>query len=70
MVSMWPGGQYQHPSVEGVADTIKSRHEAQQLVKKSLRKAHKRMKLYVDKKRVERSFQVGDYVYLKLNPSR
>lgn len=49
---------------------LQNKQEAHQFIKESLRKALECMKLYADKKRVERSFQVGDYVYLKLKPYR
>jgi hypothetical protein len=38
------------------------------LVRQQLLRAQQRMKLQADKRRSERSFQVGDMVYLKLQP--
>lgn len=40
----------------------------QQLLQDNLSKAQERMKLYADKRRSEREFQVGDIVFLKLQP--
>jgi ribosomal protein L21E len=40
----------------------------QSLVKQHLARAQDRMKRQADKGRSERSFQVGDSVYLKLQP--
>lgn len=40
----------------------------QQLLKDNLSKAQERMKHYVDMRRSDRTFQVGDMVYLKLQP--
>jgi ribosomal protein L21E len=38
------------------------------LIKQNLLQAQARMKAQADKKRQEREFQVGDWVYLKLQP--
>jgi hypothetical protein len=35
-----------------------------------LQKAQSRIKIYVDKLRIERSFEIGDWVYLCLQPYR
>jgi hypothetical protein len=40
------------------------------LLQKNLSKAQQRMKKYADANRTERSFQVGDFVYLKMQPFR
>jgi hypothetical protein len=40
----------------------------QDLIKQHLSRAQERMKRQADKKRSERSFTVGDFVYLKLHP--
>lgn len=37
-------------------------------LKDSLAKSQNRMKMYADKKRIDRSFQVGEQVLLKLQP--
>ncbi|KAL5712760.1 hypothetical protein ACHQM5_014900 [Ranunculus cassubicifolius] len=49
---------------------ILDRSEAVALIKENLVNAQQRMKKYADTKRSERSFQVGDMVYLKLQPYR
>ncbi|KAL2232584.1 UNVERIFIED_CONTAM: Transposon Ty3-G Gag-Pol polyprotein [Sesamum indicum] len=41
-----------------------------QLLKDNLLQAQQRMKLYADKRRVDRKFEVGDEVFLKLQPYR
>ncbi|XP_075092310.1 uncharacterized protein LOC142172560 [Nicotiana tabacum] len=46
------------------------RQQMQQLLKDNLTKAQERMKYYADKRRIDREFQVGDLVYLKLQPYR
>ena len=38
------------------------------IVKHNLERAQTRMKMQADKNRTERSFTVGDWVYLKLQP--
>lgn len=53
-----------------VAAFVKERLATQQLLKENLQKSQERMKCYADKKRTEREFQVGDEVYLKLQPYR
>lgn len=49
---------------------LRNRRDMQQLIKNNLIKAQERMKWYSDKKRIDRSFLVGDQVYLKLQPYR
>lgn len=39
-------------------------------VKENLQLAQDTMKLYADKKRIEREFEVGDWIYLKLQSYR
>ena len=41
-----------------------------QQVKQNLQKAEERMKIFVDKKRSDRVFQIGDWVWLKLQAYR
>ena len=43
-----------------------NRELAMEVIKTNLHKAQERMKHYVDKHGQDRSFQVGDMVYLKL----
>lgn len=40
------------------------------VLKENLDKAQNRMKVNADKKRTEREFNVGDWVFLKLQPYR
>ncbi|KAL0449608.1 UNVERIFIED_CONTAM: Retrovirus-related Pol polyprotein from transposon.6 [Sesamum latifolium] len=49
---------------------LKDRHKMIELFKSNLHEAQNRMKHYADKKRTERVFQVGDSVYLRLQPYR
>jgi hypothetical protein len=53
------------PDVESM---LLDRATATALVRQQLLRAQQRMKLQADKRRSERSFQVGDLVYLKLQP--
>jgi hypothetical protein len=45
---------------------LKEKEDMNKLVQQQLLRAQQRMKSQADKKRMERSFQVGDSVYLKL----
>ena len=47
---------------------MKEREEAFQLLRKQLLKAQDQTKIQADKKRTERKFEVGDLVFLKLQP--
>ncbi|KAJ4759850.1 polyprotein [Rhynchospora pubera] len=49
---------------------FKERQKALSQLKDSLSKAQSRMKKYADLKRTERTFAVGDWVYLKIQPYR
>jgi hypothetical protein len=53
---------------QGVASVIQDRAQQIEILKEHLTKAHNRMKLFADRQRTERSFQVGDKVLLKLQP--
>ncbi|XP_026378599.1 uncharacterized protein LOC113273044 [Papaver somniferum] len=57
-------------SVANVDEYLVQRNYMQELLKESLLNAQERMKLYADKKRTDRSFVVGDWVYLMLQPYR
>ncbi|XP_026459821.1 uncharacterized protein LOC113360534 [Papaver somniferum] len=57
-------------SVASVEEYLKQRYEVLNLLRENLHKAQEIMKLYDDTKRVDRSFDVGDMVYLKLHPYR
>ena len=54
--------------VEVVDDYLQSRQQVMSLLKQNLLLAQERMKVQVDKHRVERSFLEGDWVYLRLQP--
>ena len=56
--------------VEAVDVHLKSRHQILSLLKHNLVLAQERMKLQTDKHRSEKSFEVGQWVYLKLQPYR
>ena len=47
---------------------MKTRQELMQHIQHNLARAQQRMKLQADKNRQERSFAVGDWVYVKLQP--
>jgi hypothetical protein len=47
---------------------LKERADLLPLIRHHLERAQRRMKAQADKKRLERSFQVGEWVYLKLQP--
>jgi Chromo (CHRromatin Organisation MOdifier) domain len=57
-------------SNQSVNDLITERQTTVKLLKQQLIKAQERMKKFSDKKRSERKFSVGDWVYLKLQPYR
>ncbi|GKD31149.1 retrotransposable element Tf2 [Tanacetum coccineum] len=57
-------------NVEAVDRTLHAREQTIQLLKFNLKKAQDRMKSQADKRRSEREFKEGDWVYLKLQPYR
>lgn len=57
-------------NVEAVDSVLQSRDEILEILKTNLTKAQRKMKLYADQQRTDKSFQVGDWVYLKLKPYR
>lgn len=57
-------------TVEAVEDMLHQRNIMIQLAKNNLKAAQERMKIYVDKNRTGRCFDVGDWVYLRLQPYR
>ncbi|XP_026434589.1 uncharacterized protein LOC113332128 [Papaver somniferum] len=57
-------------SVKVVEYYLKQRYSTLDILKESLHKAQERMVHYANEKRIDRSFQVGDAVYLKLQPYR
>ncbi|XP_078170149.1 uncharacterized protein LOC144564426 [Carex rostrata] len=54
--------------VESVNLLLKDRQQALSQLKANLAKAQNRIKQFADRKRSERSFEKGDWVYLKLQP--
>lgn len=57
-------------TAEVVDRSLQAREAVIKLLKFYLQRAQNRMKILVDKKRTEKEFQVGDFVYLKLQPYR
>jgi ribosomal protein L21E len=55
-------------TVPDLADWLQNRSLLTKLVQQQLLRAQQRMKAQADAKRSEREFQVGDMVYLKLQP--
>ena len=55
-------------TVQAVEDEMKSRDFILTLARENLQEAQTRMKLYADKKRKEREYNVVDWVYLRLRP--
>lgn len=53
-----------------MAAALSSRDNTLLLLKENLKVARDRMKTYVDLHRTEREFQVGDFVYLQIQPYR
>ena len=47
---------------------LQDRQQLFSLLKHNLNVAQERMKWFTDKKRVDRSFEVGDWVYLRFQP--
>lgn len=63
-------GPYFEAKLPEVHDFLQSRQAMTKLLKDNLISAHNRMKKCVDLKRSDRVFEVGDMVYLKLQPFR
>ncbi|KAJ4784848.1 polyprotein [Rhynchospora pubera] len=68
--SQIPMGHPPKSAVEAVNKMFEERHQLNLQLKEHLMKAHERMKRYADTKRIERMFNVGDWVYLKMQPYR
>jgi hypothetical protein len=56
--------------VEAVAAELVDRDEALRQLKHHLLRPQQEMKKYADKKRRDVSFEVGEWVFLKLRPHR
>uniref|UniRef100_A0A2N9HAD2 Integrase catalytic domain-containing protein n=1 Tax=Fagus sylvatica TaxID=28930 RepID=A0A2N9HAD2_FAGSY len=56
--------------VEAVDNYLYIRQQALSLLKTNLVAAQERMKLQANKNRIEKEFQVGDWVYLRLQPNQ
>ncbi|KAJ3684341.1 hypothetical protein LUZ61_013505 [Rhynchospora tenuis] len=65
-----PLGDIIKSSDQAVHTFLQDRQKALSQLKDSLSKAQSRMKKYADLKRTERTFAVGDWVYLKIHPYR
>ncbi|KAE8658878.1 Choline/ethanolaminephosphotransferase 1 [Hibiscus syriacus] len=65
-IMVWPT----YTSVQSVSEIMANREHMRQLVKHQLELASNRMKQQADKSITERVFQVGELVYLKLQPYR
>ena len=61
---------YSHSKVAAVEDHLRDRRRLDDLLKKNLQEAQDRMKLYADQNMSKRTFSVGDWVYLRLQPYR
>jgi transposase InsO family protein len=57
-------------SVQAVEDTLKTREFILSLIRENLQDAQARMKLFADRLRTFREFDIGDWVYLRLRPYR
>jgi hypothetical protein len=51
-------------------EVLKDAEKQVQMVRESLKVAQTRQKIYADKRRRDLSFEVGDFVYLKVPPMR
>jgi hypothetical protein len=56
--------------VPGAKDWVEESHRILQSAKENLQSAQNQQKIYADRHRVERSFEVGDLVFLRLQPYR
>ncbi|KAJ1690028.1 hypothetical protein LUZ63_014183 [Rhynchospora breviuscula] len=68
--TLLPMGDVVRSTNPAVNNLLKDRQRALVHIKNNLIKAQNRMKKYADLKRSERSFQVGDWVYLCVKPYR
>ena len=61
-------GPYQTIKNAAVESYLTERKKVEAIIRDNLQKAQSRMKHFADRRRVERKFEVGDWVYLKLQP--
>uniref|UniRef100_A0A6N2KZ88 Integrase catalytic domain-containing protein n=1 Tax=Salix viminalis TaxID=40686 RepID=A0A6N2KZ88_SALVM len=57
-------------TVQAVDEELRSRELILSLARENLKESQSRMKMYADRKRTKREFEVGDWVYLRLRPYR
>lgn len=57
-------------NMDAIKEVLQQRVQMNQLIKSQLERARNRKKQLYDKRRNEREFQVGDMVFLKLQPYR
>ncbi|CAL9012351.1 unnamed protein product, partial [Prunus brigantina] len=65
-----PHGSHGPNFVHAVDTALIDRDQLLNILKSNIQMAQNRMKVYADKHRTERHFQVGDYVYLRLQSYR
>ncbi|KAJ0103101.1 hypothetical protein Patl1_06480 [Pistacia atlantica] len=54
--------------VQAGDEELRNKELINKLVQENLKEAQAKMKLYADRKRADKEFQVGDKVYLRLHP--
>lgn len=65
-----PMGMPPKSANEAVNEVLRDRQITLQGLKEQLRRAQERMKKFADRRRTERKFKTGDWVYLRLQPYR
>jgi RNase H-like domain found in reverse transcriptase/Reverse transcriptase (RNA-dependent DNA polymerase)/Integrase zinc binding domain/Retroviral aspartyl protease/Integrase core domain/Retrotransposon gag protein/Chromo (CHRromatin Organisation MOdifier) domain len=55
---------------QAVNELLEERQQTTKVLKEQLLRAQNRMKKFADRRRSERTYQIGDWVYLKLQPYR
>lgn len=63
-------GEFQEMVIPASLNMLQQRMQVLQILKENLMKAQQRMKLFANNKRTERLLNIGDWVYLKLQPYR